>query len=376
MTKINERKSTIENRIINSNGGYRLDIYGSNAYLLDKYFGYETNKKGKWCFKSTLENGSTIRSINKTLYKGFVYNLGVEDDNSYVIHDMIVHNCGEWGSPSSSAFRLEKIYDAFIEIPEYRTNYLVVKTIEDYSKKIEYPPRDYSKYSSYVMGIDAGYTTNSPCAVTVFGEKVTEDSVDYHLVYRGLIAGESTVIASYINTLITYFDCRLVGMDGQGYGESTYSMLINDKLFPKTYDYNKKVVKKFISDQPIILETIETKTGKQFVKDTRKCNATEAMNKCFDRVGLLFPRSELRTEGRQKEVKPLLEAIQSETARPLINRIGRYAYDNAVDSHTIDSIRFLFMAIHDDTFQCIEEIKRKRLLLPLSKKLPKIFGGK
>lgn len=73
----------IEGRIVNQRDQYQI------TYKLD------TNTQDKAFY----ENGyiwSPVNDVNKKEYNGLVYNLEVEEDNSYVVQNIIVHNCQDF----------------------------------------------------------------------------------------------------------------------------------------------------------------------------------------------------------------------------------------------------------------------------------------
>ena len=75
----NSKKYVIENRIVNQKNYYQIDFYINN------------NKKQYF-----YENGYLwVPFRNKILinYNNYVYNMEVEDDNSYTVYNAIVHNC-------------------------------------------------------------------------------------------------------------------------------------------------------------------------------------------------------------------------------------------------------------------------------------------
>ena len=105
-----KRKPTcvIEGRIVNQRDTYSITFRMNNH-------------KSIQCFE---ENGyiwSPIKNIEKQEYSGDVYNFEVEDDNSYVVHNVIVHNCQSFslsgkleGLKGTSGLLLE--CEKFIEI--------------------------------------------------------------------------------------------------------------------------------------------------------------------------------------------------------------------------------------------------------------------
>lgn len=105
-----KRKSTcvIEGRVVNQRDTYTVTFKMNN------------HKQSK-CFEDDGYIWSPIKSIEKQEYLGDVYNFEVEEDNSYVVHNVIVHNCQSFsvagkqeGLKGTSGLLLE--CEKFIEI--------------------------------------------------------------------------------------------------------------------------------------------------------------------------------------------------------------------------------------------------------------------
>lgn len=73
-------KCVIEGRVVNQQDSYTI-TWKNTTNKQDKAF-YEDGYI--WC---------PINDVKKQHYDGFVYNMEVEDDNSYVVQNIIVHNC-------------------------------------------------------------------------------------------------------------------------------------------------------------------------------------------------------------------------------------------------------------------------------------------
>lgn len=89
------------NRRAGLNGAYEINGYGESAKSMhviaqkhDSVIGLvETSKR---CRRTQFINGhlvATVRRTRKMPYRGQVYNIDVEEDHSYVIHQSCVHNC-------------------------------------------------------------------------------------------------------------------------------------------------------------------------------------------------------------------------------------------------------------------------------------------
>lgn len=79
-------------------GNFELAIYGTDAYDVTNQ--WIIKSKGEFTELYRTERFETdnliftkITEIQKSNYDGFVYNIGVENDHSYVLNDYVVHNC-------------------------------------------------------------------------------------------------------------------------------------------------------------------------------------------------------------------------------------------------------------------------------------------
>ena len=79
------KECIIEGRTVNQNDTYEVK-FKLEKKVQDKAF-YEDGYI--WC---------PINNIEKEKYKGYVYNMEVENDNSYVVQNIIVHNCQDLSS--------------------------------------------------------------------------------------------------------------------------------------------------------------------------------------------------------------------------------------------------------------------------------------
>ena len=77
---IRPKQTTIEGRVVNQKDTY-LIRFATESHKQDKAF-YEDGYI--WC---------PIKDISTEEYNGYVYNMEVENDNSYVVQNIIVHNC-------------------------------------------------------------------------------------------------------------------------------------------------------------------------------------------------------------------------------------------------------------------------------------------
>lgn len=80
------RKRIIKNKIVNTKGLYNIWIHN-----IDENFNQIRTKHTTIYAKDYLIQ--KIVRINKLYYSGEVYNLEIEEDNSYVVENVVVHNC-------------------------------------------------------------------------------------------------------------------------------------------------------------------------------------------------------------------------------------------------------------------------------------------
>lgn len=111
------KNCVIENRIVNQNDTYQI-TWKNESNVQDKSF-YEEGYI--WC---------PINKVEKLNYEGAVYNFEVEEDNSYVVQNIIVHNCQDIsvagkqagikeGTRSGLLFEVERLLEGMEERPKY-----------------------------------------------------------------------------------------------------------------------------------------------------------------------------------------------------------------------------------------------------------------
>ena len=77
-----------ENKILTPNNNKRKTVYAVNW---EKPTSNKKNRKGRWVFEEN--NLCKIKEVNKKYYSGYVYNLEVAGDHTYVVQNILVHNC-------------------------------------------------------------------------------------------------------------------------------------------------------------------------------------------------------------------------------------------------------------------------------------------
>jgi hypothetical protein len=94
--KRNPRCHKVKGRIVKDGDIFELDIPAIYGKKLSKYSDKLIDKDvipglSRFIYKNYLM--SPIKSISKILYDGYVYNFEVENDNSYCVENVAVHNC-------------------------------------------------------------------------------------------------------------------------------------------------------------------------------------------------------------------------------------------------------------------------------------------
>ena len=76
----------------------------------------------------------------------------------------------------------------------------------------------------------------------------------------------------------------------------------------------------------------------------------------------------------KQQLENILIVLQSEIKRPMKNRVGGCTFQNDVDDHTVDAIRFYFMALYSENkMKKVQIVKKKALMMPIFKKKFKRF---
>ena len=125
---------------------YYVEVSGENAKILAQMFGIDINTGGKQQYTFIYNNYLflPIRSVSEISYDGYVYNLIVEEEESYIANGYPVHNCevfGLWviesllcGTPVISI----KGHGAIDEIIEDDKHGFLVNNMEEMYEKIKY----------------------------------------------------------------------------------------------------------------------------------------------------------------------------------------------------------------------------------------------
>ena len=158
------KKAIIEDREINQHDTYILS-FKEEVCKQDKAF-YEDGYI--WC---------PIRDINKEEFNGTVYNIEVEEDNSYVVQNIIVHNCknisvaGQMaGLEKGSGTQSSLVWESIRIIEYHKPKYLLMENVKNlvsdkfmpYFKMIceELEKLGYNNYWSVLNGRDFNVPQN------------------------------------------------------------------------------------------------------------------------------------------------------------------------------------------------------------------------
>ncbi len=338
------KNSIIRNEKIKSNVNYIIGIYGWWAYELDFLFGNtqinEFNRKhqSKSCFK----HFSNVVSNEVVPFKGKVYNLTVEEDNSYTVFDSVVHNC--WSDAASSVFRPSKLAENLKEI-DFHFNKFDLELFSDFIGKVRLPTIN-PKYEKYIIGSDSGYTERSPMHVVILGQYKLKSKIDgeikerdhYDCVCRielsGMLSYEASKVIDY---LLTYFNSMYCAIDAQNYGANIYANLTNREIFPSTWVRNSRAVLQIIFGDAVIIgekKSIDAKTGKEIIVDDKKaikCATTDKLVELIENDR--FHISTLDQGGLEFEDLYSILECEVQTQTPTNNKLHPVKYSNSKNDH-------------------------------------------
>ncbi|MDD4804334.1 MAG: LAGLIDADG family homing endonuclease, partial [Candidatus Pacebacteria bacterium] len=356
ITSIDELKSKIyDNKLkcyreIQSGPVYRIDIYGIFAHKLDTLFGYNDISNTFKSPSSDFNDFSTINSNNVIDYNGVVYNLEVDEDNSYTVSDKVVHNC--WGIDASSVFSAANLVESLVKNPYFRYKAYKGNSFDTLYTQLNLPII-VPKYDFYIIGGDMGYTSNSPSHIIVMGaydrkNKEGEDIQHYDIVYRLEIENMASFnMAKTINYLIEYFNCKHVCIDAQTLGHQIYDHLIDREIFPMTYRQNKMYTYPAIFTRPLIVGTIDTidqTTGKKVEEEVIYSEKVASTNKLIQLVndGRFHVAHE---DSGNDDFDDLITVMMAETQTPCQRRHSPFTYTNSVNDHAVDALRCCALVI-------------------------------
>lgn len=192
----------IMGRTCNTNDSYSLEFCKTKEF-------YDFNR-----FDSG-EMSTKIKNIKRSKFSGLVYNLEVEDDNSYVVENAAVHNCGQHGKPVFALF--DRSLLAVESYPVLKMELDGIKmsdNIADMFTKIDSFPLISENNYGTVIGIDLGYT--EPTAIII----LYLDSKD-RLKFHGRIKLSKTaypIQEKLIDALDSKFKPSIIGMDAGNAG--------------------------------------------------------------------------------------------------------------------------------------------------------------
>lgn len=159
-----------------------------------------------------------IHTIQRNLFEAQVYNLEVEDDNSYIANDVIVHNCNEDPTKAKGVHA-----DASMQyIPKYDLWKINVLTMWDRSKDAQLIKDILEKRrTGYSMGATVSYFICSIC-----GQVDTMDNHRCeHMQNIGSLWGEKKRLAMQLCTGVCYFETSNLGnepADPTAYSEDIF----------------------------------------------------------------------------------------------------------------------------------------------------------
>jgi intein/homing endonuclease len=341
ITYTSEKESKIRNEIVQSNGIYRIDVYGYWAYELDKFFEYSnTEYNGKFHSQSDFDYFSRLSSNNTRHYNGVVYNLSVEEDESYTVHDMVCHNC--WGDSAEAIWRPSKLVENLANF-DFKYFEYHGERFKEMFKEIKLP-RITGKYKYYIIGGDMGYTQRSPLHITVLGAFDKKHKVDdetktlenYDVVYRLQIVGMASYdVAKCINYLMDYFNCKHACIDAQNVGHDVYQDMINPEIFPETFNRNKQFMIGLLFQTLIkrgTIKSIDATTGEDVEEEIVHAAKVVATDKLTELVESNRFHISMNDQGAD-DFEDLVTIMQAETGTKTTNRFNPQKYTNSVNEH-------------------------------------------
>lgn len=232
-TSFNKRDggvSTINGKEYNCSDYYVLSMDGDNSRKFKNIFydiDYTVNQSNKSYILNN-EGCSEFKFISKELvdYNDFVYNLEVEEDNSYSLINATVHNC--FATDSDGFFKRSLIESCVTKEPIYKEGGAVqFKATVNGNPSARYvygidPASESDKFSIVILELCGDHSRIVYCWTT--------DKED-HREKKKTGAVRENDFYSYVNrkvrTLMKIFPCQHIAMDSQGGGISVMEAFRN-----------------------------------------------------------------------------------------------------------------------------------------------------
>lgn len=225
-------KCIINEKEFDNSDKYVLNIHGTDFSKFMKIFYNKTiSKKNRKTYIWT-DNHSNykIKSVKQEKYQGIVYNLEVEDDNSYCLPASAVHNCF---SKDSSGFFKRSLIESCVAKPQNNICFPSVSNL------VYYATTSGNKEKKYVYGIDPASEIDNFSIVVLeiwpdhrrIVYVWTSNKKEFkELLKKGLIQENDyyTYCARKIRDLMIKFPTERIGIDSQG-GGYAISEALHDK---------------------------------------------------------------------------------------------------------------------------------------------------
>lgn len=284
-------------------------------------------KKNPFCYKINIpykhSNGMVlsnndiyiaIKSINNVPYKGKVYNLEVEKDNSYVLPIGSVHNCALWGSLSHLTFPERHWRPCMVEVENYDP--VIIDAEEGFKLSTDNIRLPFIQPSIQVsISMDAGYDPD-PSIIGIWVKTAGFTKLVHKLVLRKVSYTEQAI---FLDQLARYYNAWFVAVDVGGPGRTVYLDLSSEKLFinkpyvPVSVNFGSRVA------------TAKDLEGHEITEKV-KFFSTLQMQALFEVKKLLLPNNDLAIE------QEVLASTQTKASD------GTYIY-NEVPDHNLAMIR-------------------------------------
>lgn len=291
-----EKTGYINGKKVNFAQPYKINISGNEYRKFMKiFYNKELTLSTRKQFIDTLSDISTYKIRNKELidYNDYVYNLEVEEDNSYSTLNSTVHNCF---STDSNGFFSRKLIEACVASPSNPIHHASCGEIF-YEASLHGHPQ-----KKYIYGIDPASEIDNFSIVVielngdhnriVYGW-TTNRAQHVEIVKAGLVSELDyySYCAKKIRWLMTRFPCERIMMDSQGGGIPVMEALHD----PDKFDAEQGDLPIWPVTDPLKPQMTDAKAGLHIVELVNFASATwteeanHGMRKDLEDKVLLFP---------------------------------------------------------------------------------------
>ena len=298
-----EHKQIFKKRIVNCSISYKLNIKGDGLRRLLEFYNLKDStilKKNTYNFMDKNYLYYRIKNIYKENLCGYVYNLEVEDDNSYVANYAIVHNC--FPINIEGFFSSQLIDKSTPKPPDYKPIEIELKG---------------DGTSDYFMGVDVGRAEGgSNFSISVVKRKNKKGSIVNIITANGATFQDMTEM---VRRKFLDFGVRKIKIDAGG-GGTTLKDLLRE---PWSDAYTHKSYKPLVT----LDDTINGIPILEMIKFTDEIHNNLYMNlkSEMEHSRLLFPLDLRRDENKELErAGQEIVAFKNELRVTTANPKGKY----------------------------------------------------